>query len=1136
MTDRYHPRIALVGMLALLAAPGSALGQELCGDRIDDDADGLLDCLDPDCLGSSPDGDADGASGACDACPAWGDGSAAFSAGQVVASGLTLPGTNAADLDGDGATDVIVSDQAATIGWAANLGGGSFGPVQHLPGAAAGPQEPIAADLDQDGDAEILYGGGGLVWHDNLGGGVFGPGNVIGAPADFWGPGHPFVGDVDSDGDLDVLATTNEGVVGYENLGGGSFGGARIAAGYTEAVYDAEVADLDGDGRMDLLAGDDTSLFWYRNLGGGIFAPPARIAQSSASATVGTFDADTDGDLDAFASSESRIAWSENLGGGVFGPSVTVSAGWERTGTAISADVDGDADPDLIGVRAGANVVWFENLGGRFGPRRAGPSTPGSSVALFTADLDGDGAADVLAQDYLGDSVDWYRNTWTCSVLDADGDGLADADELLVHATDPTTADTDGDGPTDADELSDGTDPLDPDTDGDGADDGQDPCPVDALDDADADGSCDAVDPCFGDDATGDDDADGWCGDVDLCDGDDASGDTDGDGACADRDNCPGDPNGDQADADADEVGDVCDLCLGRDATGDPDGDGLCGDLDVCDVVPDPAQPDGDGDGAGDACDVCPADGDGLDLFGPLRTLTSAADGAWSVAAGDLDGDGDADVVSASGEDGVAAMHENLGSGSFGPLLALYAGGEWSPPLAVDPVDVDLDGDLDLFVPVTGSQSSLGWYENLGGGFGPRRTIDGTNPTSALADDLDGDGDPDVVASTVTCVVDCRPPGINSAIYLNTNLGGGQFGPALQVDIEVAAEVPALGTADVDADGDADLLAAVCAYYTDCELSWFENVGGTFGARRTETTALDWISEVDGADLDGDGDEDVIVAALGGIGWLESLGGGRFGPVRRPSPSGRNNVRYTSVAASDVDSDGDADLLAALERDPGVVWYENLGGGVLGPEQGVTGVVVVAESVAAADLDGDGDPEVLSASSGDDRIAWSENLAECSLLDTDLDALRDAEELLLHGTDPALADSDQGGLEDGREVDLGGDPLDPGDDARSMLSLSAPVPGLAGSTSLWVVLGAEPGATVGVVASLAAGTTPVPSCPGLSVGLDAPSVVGTARADASGRAAVQRVVPPAAAGRAVLFQAVDLGACTKSPARSDAIR
>ncbi|MFA9401393.1 MAG: FG-GAP repeat domain-containing protein, partial [Acidobacteriota bacterium] len=82
-----------------------------------------------------------------------------------------------------------------------------------------------------------------------------------------------------------------------------------------------------------------------------------------------------------------------------------------------------------------------------------------------------------------------------------------------------------------------------------------------------------------------------------------------------------------------------------------------------------------------------------------------------------------------------------------------------------------------------------------------------------------------------------------------------------------------------------------------------------------------------------------------------------------------------SVFAADVDGDGDLDVLSASFADDKIAWYENTdGAGSFGSQQVISTAAVGARSVYAADLDGDGDADVLSASASDDKIAWYENL------------------------------------------------------------------------------------------------------------------------------------------------------------------
>ncbi|MBK8339386.1 MAG: T9SS type A sorting domain-containing protein [Flavobacteriales bacterium] len=349
-------------------------------------------------------------------------------------------------------------------------------------------------------------------------------------------------------------------------------------------------------------------------------------------------------------------------------------------------------------------------------------------------------------------------------------------------------------------------------------------------------------------------------------------------------------------------------------------------------------------------------------LFGPQQIISTLANGPYSVASADLDGDGDLDVLSASSFDDKIAWYANDGSGGFGPqqIISTSAVGA----ICVASADLDGDGDLDvLSASSTGTASKIAWYVNDGsGGFGPEQIIStlAFGASWVATADLDGDGDLDVLSAS----------SFDGKIAWYGNDGSGGFGPQ-QIISNLADEAQCVASADLDGDGDLDVLSAS---RLDDEIAWYANDGsGGFGPQQIISNGGSFGAFcVASADLDGDGDLDVLSASISQqpmteVAWYANDGSGGFGPQQIISTPGAR-----CVATADLDGDGDIDVLSTSGS--ALVRFANDGSGGFGPQQIISTLADGAYSVASADLDGDGDLDVLSASYGDDKIAWYENL------------------------------------------------------------------------------------------------------------------------------------------------------------------
>ena len=382
-----------------------------------------------------------------------------------------------------------------------------------------------------------------------------------------------------------------------------------------------------------------------------------------------------------------------------------------------------------------------------------------------------------------------------------------------------------------------------------------------------------------------------------------------------------------------------------------------------------------DGDGDIDLLSVSSKDSrivwyeniDGKGTFGDQAIIATRADRATSVNAADLDGDGDMDVLSAfsaSPESDEIVWYENTdGKGAFGNGLVISTQVRWTRSLSVE--DLDGDGDMDV-VSASSTDGKVAWYENTDGkgAFGKQRVIAvELSANSVHTADIDGDGDVDVVS------------GANTISWHENTDGNGRFEKSEIIDGRGYDSVRSVFASDLDGDGDVDVLSFSWQRGFGDSISWYENANGegSFGAKQVIATNVSGARSVQAADLTGDGYLDVLFASAGDdktdkIAWYENVDGkGSFG-IQNVITANTSGAR--SVHATDLDSDGDVDVLSAFDHK--VVWYENTDGeGTFGDETVVT--VEAGGSAIAADLDGDGDMDVLLSSDSYSKLAWYEN-------------------------------------------------------------------------------------------------------------------------------------------------------------------
>lgn len=338
-----------------------------------------------------------------------------------------------------------------------------------------------------------------------------------------------------------------------------------------------------------------------------------------------------------------------------------------------------------------------------------------------------------------------------------------------------------------------------------------------------------------------------------------------------------------------------------------------------------------------------------LRSFNRFLALDDSGDHSAAISLGDVNGDGNLDVVLSTGRhwESPIRLYFGDGKGGFKPVGDIGSQGyaSYGAPL----VDLNGDGKLDLAVGTdTGGDKPVFFGDGKGhfklsGSFGdpgmPARNI--------AVGDLNGDGFPDIAIAN---------RGTQSYVYLNDGTGGFAqklpFGGPRDSTVTVAI-------ADVNHDGKPDLVIArrdgqqSVALLNDGHANFSEP--RPFGPADADTRA------VAAGDLNGDGYPDIVACHLG-LGTFVYFNDGHGNFAKSVQIADASDGFY-SLAVVDMNRDGKLDIVGGNTANPNVVFFnEKDGSAFQRVEFGETGGATYG--LAIADVDNDGYPDIAVARTG----------------------------------------------------------------------------------------------------------------------------------------------------------------------------
>lgn len=336
--------------------------------------------------------------------------------GQFATEHIITPTENISDLltgdvDNDGRTDLVSCGAKGPIFLYRGGDNGTFLPPQiiGLHGNLT-EEESGLTDIDGDADLDVVYhdGSSAIRALRNDGAGNFSP------PEDLFAMAYALndevvLRDLDGDADVDILLArevfNDNQILWYSNDGTGAYTLMSTIASTSNSGYWVRAADIDGDGDADVITSrtSDNDILWYDNDGSGDFSAAIVVPSGSQGfiERVRIADLNADGSEDICFRDEDRRVWLLlTQPGGFQGPMLLYSNGNAYINTDLRlADMDADGTTDVVFGNNDVFIGYLANPGDGAFP--VVPDTlihfPASELShlFITADMDNNGVQDI---------------------------------------------------------------------------------------------------------------------------------------------------------------------------------------------------------------------------------------------------------------------------------------------------------------------------------------------------------------------------------------------------------------------------------------------------------------------------------------------------------------------------------------------------------------------------------------------------------------------------------------------------------------------------------------------------------------------------------------------------------------------